>query len=149
MFLNQLPSPPGAAHKRKRIGRGESSGRGKTSGRGNKGQKARAGGFHKPSFEGGQSPLIRRVPKRGFRSPNREEYAVVNIGDLATFAPNSEVTSQGLTEKGLIKLGQKISKVKILGDGTLSHPLKVTADRFSGSAKEKIEKAGGQAVVGS
>lgn len=147
MFLNQLPAPPGAAQKRKRVGRGESSGRGKTSGRGNKGQKARSGGFHKAAFEGGQSPITRRIPKRGFTSPNREVFAVVNVGDLAVFTPNTEVTVSGLTEKGLVKLGNKIRKVKILGDGTLPHPLKVTADRFSGSAKEKIEKAGGRAIL--
>lgn len=147
MRLNELPAPPGAVHKTKRLGRGESSGRGKTSGRGNKGQKARAGGFHKVGFEGGQMPLTRRIPKRGFRSLNREEFAVAHVGDLADFAPNSEVTTQTLAEMGLVKLSQKRRKVKILGDGDLTHPLVVKVDRFSGSAKEKIEKAGGQAIV--
>lgn len=147
MRLNELPAPRGAVHKTKRLGRGESSGRGKTSGRGNKGQKARAGGFHKVGFEGGQMPLTRRIPKRGFRSLNREEFAVVNVGALADFAPNTEVTKQTLAERGLVKLSQKRGKVKILGDGDLTQPLVVTADRFSGSAKEKIEKAGGQAII--
>ena len=93
-------------------------------------------------------PLTRRIPKRGFRSPNREEFAIVNVGSLSVFEPNTEVTAKRLADKGLVKLSQKISKVKILGDGDLTFPLKVTADRFSASATQKIEQAGGQAIVG-
>lgn len=145
MLLNELSPPKGANHRRKRLGRGESSGRGKTSGRGHKGQKARAGGFHKKGFEGGQMPLQRRLPKRGFHSLNRCEYAVVNVGVLAGFQANSEVDERVLREQGFVK---KIKDgLKILGDGEISVPLVVKADKFSKSAKEKIEKAGGKAVL--
>lgn len=143
MLLNELRPPKGAVKKKKRRGRGESSGLGKTSGRGHKGQKARAGGFHKTGFEGGQMPLQRRLPKRGFVPLTHREYAVVNIGDLSVFPANTEVDEKLLREKGFVRktgLG-----IKILGDGDLSVPLVVKADRFSGTAKSKIEKAGGRA----
>lgn len=144
MLLNELRPPKGANHRKKRLGRGESSGLGKTSGRGHKGQKARAGGFHKTGFEGGQMPLQRRLPKRGFRSLNHREYSIVNVGVLACFKANSEVDGKALHDKGLIK---KVKDgFKILGDGEISVPLVVKADRFSKVAKEKIEKVGGKVV---
>lgn len=144
MILNELRPPSGAVKNRKRVGRGESSGQGKTSGRGHKGQKARAGGFHKKGFEGGQMPLQRRIPKRGFYSFTRSEYAVVNVGDLARFQANSEVTMAVLKEAGLVR--KVLDGVKVLGDGEIAHPLTVKAARFSETAKQKIEKAGGKAI---
>ncbi|MBI2340897.1 MAG: 50S ribosomal protein L15 [Deltaproteobacteria bacterium] len=143
--MNELRPPKGAVKGKKRVGRGESSGWGKTSGRGNKGQKARAGGFHKKGFEGGQMPLQRRIPKRGFFSFTRREFAVVNVGDLARFQANSEVTQAVLEEAGLVR--KILDGIKILGGGEIGHPLTVKADRFSQTARQKIEKAGGQAVV--
>jgi large subunit ribosomal protein L15 len=134
-------------HRKKRVGCGEGGGRGKTSGRGGKGQTARSGGSIRPGFEGGQMPLYRKLPHRGFNNFNhRIEVAVVNVGDLnALPAGIKEVTSAVLAEQGLLRSGETL--VKILGDGEIARPLKVTASKFSGSAKEKIEKAGGQAVV--
>ncbi|MBI4411449.1 MAG: 50S ribosomal protein L15 [Deltaproteobacteria bacterium] len=145
MLLNELRPPKGAVKNRKRLGRGESSGQGKTSGRGHKGQKARAGGFHKKGFEGGQMPLQRRIPKRGFYSFNGREYAVVNVGDLARFQANSEVTAAVLKEAGLVR--KILDGVKVLGDGAIDRPLTVKAARFSETAKQKIEKAGGKAIL--
>lgn len=145
MLLNELRAPAGATKNKKRRGRGESSGLGKTSGRGNKGQKARAGGFHKVGFEGGQMPLARRIPKRGFFSLFRTEYAVVNVGDLSSFKANDMVDAVGLKKIGLI--GSLRDGVKILGNGEITIPLTVKAAKFSQSARAKIEKAGGQALV--
>lgn len=142
MRLNQIPAPEGATHKRKRLGRGESSGHGKTSGRGHKGQKARAGGFHKRGFEGGQMPLQRRLPKRGFTPIDRKEYEIVNVGLLSKF--KDQVDPVTLAEEGLVR---KNRLVKILGEGDLKSALTVKAHRFSESAKQKIEKAGGTVVV--
>ena len=146
MLLNELRAPKGATKNKKRRGRGESSGLGKTSGRGAKGQKARAGGFHKVGFEGGQMPLQRRIPKRGFFSLFRTEYEIVNVGDLAaSFKANDVVDAPGLKKAGLI--GTLRIGLKILGNGEITIPLTVKAAKFSESARQKIEKAGGQAVV--
>ncbi|MBN2296849.1 MAG: 50S ribosomal protein L15 [Pirellulales bacterium] len=132
--------------KRRRVGRGTGSGRGKTCGRGHKGQGSRAGYSVHPTFEGGQMPLVRRVPKRGFNNRWALSVATVNIGDLEmAFDDGAEVTPQTLKEKSLAK--QRYDVLKILGDGPLSKKLKVTAHRFSKSAKEKIEQAGGEVVV--
>ncbi|OGQ06747.1 MAG: 50S ribosomal protein L15 [Deltaproteobacteria bacterium RIFCSPLOWO2_12_FULL_40_28] len=145
MLLNELRPPKGAVKNRKRLGRGESSGHGKTSGRGNKGQKARSGGFHKRGFEGGQMPLQRRLPKRGFVSLSKKIFAIVNIAALAKFPANTQIDFDFLKKNGLVKkLG---SGLKILGDGEIKHALVIKAACFSGVAKAKIEKAGGQAVT--
>ena len=148
MKLHELKNVKGAVHRKKRVGCGEGSGHGKTSGRGGKGQTARSGGSIRPGFEGGQMPLYRKLPHRGFNNYNhRVEMAVLNVGDLASLdAKVKEVDATALAAAGLIRGGE--SRVKILGDGELSRALKVTAAKFSESAKAKIEKAGGQAVVG-
>jgi large subunit ribosomal protein L15 len=148
MKLHELKNVKGAVHRKKRVGCGEGSGHGKTSGRGGKGQTARSGGSIRPGFEGGQMPLYRKLPHRGFNQFNfRTEIAVLNVGDLATLdAKVKEVDATALAAAGLIRAGEK--SVKILGDGELSRALKVTAAKFSESAKAKIEKAGGQAIVG-
>lgn len=139
MKLNELKPATGSKHARKRVGRGPGSGIGKTSGRGEKGQKSRAGYKSRPGFEGGQMPLVRRVPKRGFTNIWRTEYEVVNLGQLADL--EGEVTPEVLAERGLVRPGRK---VKVLGDGEVGRPLAVTADRFSKSAKAKLEAAGGR-----
>ncbi|MBL7685302.1 MAG: 50S ribosomal protein L15 [Deltaproteobacteria bacterium] len=145
-FLSNLVAPPrGANKKKKRLGRGDASGHGGTSTKGHKGQHARSGGYHKLGFEGGQMPLIRRIPKRGFTNIFKIEYAVVNVKDLARFAAGDVVDAKALSEKGLI--GSPRKPVKILGDGALSLNLTVKAHQFTKSAKEKIEKAGGKAEV--
>ena len=148
MRLHTLKNVKGAVHRRKRVGCGEGGGHGKTSGAGGKGQTARSGGSIRPGFEGGQMPLYRKLPHRGFNNYNhRVETPVVNVGDLASLdAKITEVNAQVLADNGLIRADEKT--VKILGDGELSRALKVTAAKFSGSAKAKIEKAGGQAIVG-
>ena len=147
MKLHELKNVKGAVHRKKRVGCGEGGGHGKTSGRGGKGQTARSGGSIRPGFEGGQMPLYRKLPHRGFNQYNfRTEIAVLNVGDLASLdAKVTEVNAESLAAAGLIRGGEK--SVKILGDGELSRALKVTATRFSESAKAKIEKAGGQAIV--
>jgi len=142
--LEILKTPPGAAHKKKRVGRGPSSGHGKTSTRGHKGQKSRGRGKVSPWFEGGQMPLTRRLPKRGFTHIKKKEYEIVNIGDLNIFEPNTQVDPEVLREKRLIK---KAELVKILGKGELSRPLHVKAHSFSKGARKAIEKAGGKAEV--
>lgn len=139
MKLHELSPRKGSKHARKRVGRGPGSGIGKTSGRGEKGQKSRTGYSRRPGFEGGQMPLIRRVPKRGFTNIWKEEYAVVNLSQLAEL--EGEVTPQVLVERGLVRRGRK---VKVLGDGEVGKALTVTADKFSKSAREKIEAAGGR-----
>ena len=148
MKLHELKNVPGAVHRKKRVGCGEGGGHGKTSGRGGKGQTARSGGSIRPGFEGGQMPLYRKLPHRGFNNYNhRVEIPVVNVGALASLDDKiTEVNAQVLADNGLIRAGEP--SVKILGDGELSRALKVTAAKFSESAKAKIEKAGGQAVVG-
>jgi len=143
--LDQLHPAPGARKKEKRIGRGIGSGHGKTSTKGHKGQAARSGGTKAPGFEGGQSPLIRRVPKRGFVNIFRVEPVVLNLERLARFDAAEAVTPERLCAAGLIKSASL--SVKILGQGTLSAPLTIQAHAFSQSAKEKIEAAGGRAVV--
>lgn len=147
MKLHELKNVPGAVHRKKRIGCGEGGGHGKTSTKGGKGQTARSGGSIRPGFEGGQMPLYRKLPHRGFNNYNfRTELAVVNVSDLASLdVAITEVTAEVLAANGLIRPGEKA--VKILGDGELGRALKVTAAKFSESAKAKIEKAGGQAVV--
>ncbi len=144
MKQNELSPAPGSKHKRKRVGRGHGSGHGTYSGRGIKGQKARAGGGVRPGFEGGQLPLIQRLPqKRGFVNISRVEYDIVNVGRLNIFEPGSEVTPDRLVEAGLVKSLKK--PIKILGDGEIDRALTVKANRFSSSAKTKIEAVGGKA----
>ncbi len=130
---------------RKRVGRGPGSGLGKTSGRGQKCQNALSGGGVRPGFEGGQTPLARRLPKRGFTNINRKEYAVVNVEDLNRFEDGTVVTPALLKEVGLVR--KELNGVKILGNGELTKKLNVTAAKFSKSAVEAIEKAGGKAEV--
>ena len=131
---------------RKRIGRGPGSGHGKTSARGHKGQFSRAGASHSVVFEGGRMPLVRRVPKRGFNNRFALKVGTVNVSDLeANFDAGAEITIEALKEKSLAKYNYDV--LKILGDGELTKKLKVTAHRFSATAKEKIEKAGGEVVV--
>ena len=148
MKLHELKNVKGAVHRKKRVGCGEGSGHGKTSGRGGKGQTARSGGSIRPGFEGGQMPLYRKLPHRGFNNYEfRTSYAVVNVGDLARLdASVTEVDIAALVKGGLIRSDGAL--LKVLGDGELSRALKVTAAKFTGSAKAKIEKAGGQAIVG-
>jgi large subunit ribosomal protein L15 len=144
MRLHDLKATPGARRRRTRRGRGIGSGLGKTSGRGMKGQKARAGGGVRPGFEGGQMPLIRRLPMRGFKNPFRVEYEVVNVGELNVFDPNTDVTVELLRARRLVR---RPLPVKILGEGELDRPLTVHAQKFSGSARTKIEAAQGRVEV--
>ena len=148
MKLHELQNVPGAIHRKKRVGCGEGGGHGKTSGRGGKGQSARSGSSIRPGFEGGQMPLYRKLPHRGFNNFNhRVEISVLNVGDLASLdSAIIEVNATVLAAAGLIRGGE--TTVKILGDGEISRALNVTAAKFSESAKAKIEKAGGQAIVG-
>jgi large subunit ribosomal protein L15 len=142
MRLDSLRPRPGSRHRVKRLGCGESSGHGKTSGKGHKGQKARSGGSIRLGFEGGQMPLIRRLPKRGFNNAAfHKHYAIVNLDDLNAFKAGTAVNEQLLRESKLIR-GNFVG-IKILGDGELKHGLKVEADKVSAAAREKIEKAGG------
>jgi large subunit ribosomal protein L15 len=140
--LHNLRPRPGSRHRVKRLGCGESSGHGKTSGKGHKGQKARSGGSIRLGFEGGQMPLIRRLPKRGFNNAAfHKYYAIVNVSDLNAFEAGAVVNEQLLRESNLIR--GHFAGIKILGDGELKHGLKVEADKVSATAREKIEKAGG------
>jgi large subunit ribosomal protein L15 len=142
MRLHNLRPRPGARHRVKRLGSGESSGHGKTSGKGHKGQKARSGGSIRLGFEGGQMPLIRRLPKRGFNNAAfRATYAIVNLSDLNEFKAGTVVNEELLRESKLVR--GDVAGIKILGDGELKHALKIEADKVSESAKAKIEKAGG------
>jgi len=141
--LSQLKAPEGSIHKKKRVGRGESSGLGKTSGVGHKGQKARQGtGKPRRGFEGGQMTLARRLPKRGFFSRNRIEYAIVNLSQLSVFDANTEITLDLLRQHGLVKKGFDL--LKVLGDGELNKPFSITAHKFSKTAEAQIIAAGGQ-----
>jgi len=143
MRLNNLRPRPGAKHRTKRLGIGESSGHGKTSGRGGKGQTARSGGTIRLGFEGGQMPLLRRIPKRGFNNKEfRTAFATVNVETLNAFEDGATVTPESLVETGILK--KRRDGVKILGDGELKRRLTVKAQKFSASAREKITKAGGQ-----
>jgi large subunit ribosomal protein L15 len=139
MKLHELSPAKGSKHKKKRVGRGPGSGIGKTSGRGEKGQKSRTGYSSRPGFEGGQMPLIRRVPKRGFTNIWKTEYSVVNLSQLAEL--EGEVNPEVLLAHGLVRSGKK---VKVLGDGEIGKALTVVANKFSKSAREKIEAAGGR-----
>ncbi|MDQ0430840.1 MULTISPECIES: 50S ribosomal protein L15 [Caryophanaceae] len=145
MKLHELKPAEGSRSSRKRIGRGIGSGTGKTAGKGHKGQNARSGGGVRPGFEGGQNPLFRRLPKRGFTNINRKDYAVVNIEVLNRFDEGTEVTPALLIETGIVS--NERSGIKILGNGSLEKKLTVKAHKFSGSAKEAIEAAGGQTEV--
>ena len=145
MRLHNLRPRPGARHRVKRLGCGESSGHGKTSGKGHKGQKARSGGSIRLGFEGGQMPLIRRLPKRGFNNAAfHKNYAIVNLGDLNEFKAGTVINEELLRESKLVR--GDVAGIKILGDGELKHALKIEADKVSESAKAKIEKAGGTIV---
>ena len=145
MKLHELKANEGARHSRKRVGRGTGSGHGKTSCRGHKGQNARSGGGVRPGFEGGQTPLFKRLPKRGFTNVNRKEYAVVNVEDLNVFEKDSVVTIENLQEKGLVK--KVYNGVKVLGDGKLEVALTVKANKFSKAAEAAITSAGGTIEV--
>jgi len=145
MKIHELSPADGSVRDVKRIGRGHGSGNGKTAGKGHKGQKARSGGGVRPGFEGGQMPLARRIPKRGFNNIFAEKMTVVNIADLARFKEGTVVDSDLLKAAGIIKKAEK--GVKVLGKGELNVNLTVKAAAFSASAKEKIEKAGGKAEV--
>ena len=143
MRIDTLQPAEGAVKESKRLGRGIGSGLGKTSGKGHKGQWARSGGGVRPGFEGGQMPLIRRIPKRGFNNHFKKVYAIVNLDVLNTLEANTVVDYDFLYANGLIKLVKNARGLKVLGNGELTVALTVKADKFSASAKEAIEKAGG------
>ena len=144
--LHNMRTRPGSKHRVKRLGCGESSGHGKTSGKGHKGQKARSGGSIRLGFEGGQMPLIRRLPKRGFNNAAfHKNYAIVNLSDLASFKEGTVINEQLLREKKMLRGNG--DGLKILGDGELKHALTIEADKISASAREKIEKAGGSVTL--
>lgn len=145
MKLNEMTYTEGARRERKRIGRGHGSGNGKTAGKGNKGQNARSGGGVRLGFEGGQTPLARRLPKRGFTNFNRKVYAIVNVESLNVFEDGTVVTPELLKETGLVK--KELDGVKVLGNGELTKKLTVQANKFSASATTVIEQAGGKAEV--
>ena len=146
MKLNTMHPASGATHSRKRLGRGVGSGLGKTSGKGHKGQNARSGGGVRPGFEGGQLPLFRRLPKRGFSNARfKTEYATINLSDLNRFEDGAVVTPELLKEMGLVK--NQLDGIKVLGNGTLEKKLTVKAHKFSSSAQEKIESLGGKIEV--
>lgn len=146
MKLHDLHPTEGSRHRRKRVGRGDGSGLGRTCGRGEKGQKSRSGAKLRPFFEGGQVPLFRRLPKRGFKNPDHFTFSVVNTGTLdKNFSANEIVDVNSLMEKGLV--GNTGLDLKILGTGEISKPLTIKANKFSESAKSKIEAAGGKCEV--
>ena len=145
MKLHELKPAEGSRQVRNRVGRGTSSGNGKTAGRGQKGKKARSGGGVRLGFEGGQTPLFRRLPKRGFTNINRKEYAVVNLDVLNRFEDGAEVTPVALVEAGIVKDAK--AGIKVLGNGTLSKKLTVKAAKFSKAAEEAIVAAGGSIEV--
>ena len=145
MKLHELAPAAGATKAPKRIGRGTGSGTGKTSARGQKGQKSRSGGGVRPGFEGGQMPLARRLPKRGFTNIFAKEYATVNVSALEVFEDGTEITAEFLKERGVIK--KVLDGLKVLGDGELTKKLNVKAVKFTKSAEEKIKNAGGTAEV--
>ena len=145
MKLHNLKPAPGAKKRRKRIGRGPGSGHGKTATKGHKGLLARSGGGKRPGFEGGQMPLIRRLPKFGFANPFRTEYAVVNVRSFETWSGGGTVTPQAMVDAGLVK--RKTLPIKILGTGALKKSLVIQAHKFSKSAEEKIRAAGGRVEV--
>jgi large subunit ribosomal protein L15 len=145
LHIGTLRAPHGAHKRRKRIGQGMGSGHGKTATRGSKGQRSRTGARMRPGFEGGQMPMHRRLPKRGFKNIFKKQYAVVNLGDLEGLDPKDKVTPELLVGRGLV--GKVRDGVRVLGDGDLKAPLQIAAHHFSRSALEKIEKAGGKAEV--
>lgn len=146
MKLNELKKNEGATFRKKIVGRGSGSGLGKTSGRGQKGQNARSGGGVSPVFEGGQLPLYRRLPKRGFSNHKfKVVYATINVGDLNVFEDGTVVTPALLKEKGIVK--KQLNGIKVLGDGNLEKKLTIQANRFSSSALKKIEESGSKAEV--
>ena len=146
MKLHELEKNIGATHAKNRVGHGPGSGLGKTSGRGQKGQKARSGGSINPVFEGGQLPLYRRLPKRGFSNyPFKKEYAVINLSDLNVFEDGTVVTPALLKEKGIVK--KQLSGIKVLGEGQLDKKITVQAHKFSKSALDKINESGSKAEV--
>lgn len=146
MDLSNLSPAEGSKHSNNfRRGRGHGSGNGKTAGRGHKGQKARSGGLPRPGFEGGQMPLYRRIPKRGFKNRNEKHIVAINVSDLERFDDGAEVTIEALIENGLIK--HPYDGVKILGNGELDKKLNVKVNAYSAGAKHKIEAAGGSAEV--
>ena len=146
MKLHCMYAPEGAKQTRKRVGRGTGSGLGKTSGKGHKGQNARSGGGVRPGFEGGQLPLFRRLPKRGFKNALfKTTYAVINLSDLDKFDDGAVVTPELLKEMGLVK--KQLDGVKVLGNGTLTKKITVKANKFSDAALREIEKIGGKAEV--
>ncbi len=146
MKLHTMSPTMGATHSKKRVGRGVGSGKGKTSGAGEKGQNARSGGGVRPWFEGGQTPLYRRLGKRGFSNAMfKREYAIINLSDLEKFEDNAVVTPELLKEMNILK--KQLAGVKVLGQGTLTKKLTVKAHKFSKTAQEKIEKLGGKAEV--
>ncbi|MFH5186621.1 50S ribosomal protein L15 [Paenibacillus sp. TAB 01] len=145
MKLHELTPAPGSRSTRKRVGRGIGSGMGKTSTRGHKGQNSRSGGGVRPGFEGGQNPLYRRLPKRGFTNQFRKEFAIVNLTELNKFAAGTEVTPELLLESGIVKNAR--DGIKILGNGEITVQLNVKANKFSQSAVDKIQAAGGKTEV--
>ena len=145
MDLHSLKPAEGSKHRRIRVGRGRASGKGKTAGRGHKGQMSRAGATHKPLFEGGQMPFVRKLPKRGFNNFNRKEIVPVNLDALNVFEDGTEVTIELLKEKGLVN--GRFDGVKILGNGSIEKKLTVKVNAFSASAKEALEAAGGSCEV--
>ena len=145
MKLHELAPAPGANTESYRKGRGHGSGNGKTAGKGHKGQNARSGGGVRPGFEGGQMPLQRRIPKRGFKNIFAKEYAIVNVGDLEIFENGTVVNGEALVAAGLLK--KTLDGVKVLGNGELTKQLTVEVAAFSESAKQKIEEVGGKAEV--
>ena len=145
MKLHELAPAPGANTESYRRGRGHGSGNGKTAGKGHKGQKARSGGSIRPGFEGGQMPLQRQIPKRGFKNIFAKEYAIVNVGDLEIFENGTVVNGEALVAAGLLK--KTLDGVKVLGNGELTNQLTVEVAAFSESAKQKIEEVGGKAEV--
>lgn len=142
MKLHDLSPARGSKKKRKRVGRGPGSGHGKTSCRGHKGQRSRSGGGPRPGFEGGQMPLHRRLPKRGFTNIFKKHYNIISIKDLNRFAPNSSLDAEALREARLIR--RQRYGIKLLGDGDISHPVVIKVHKVSKQAKEKIEAAGGR-----
>lgn len=146
MRLHNLSNKPGAVHRKKRLGNGESSGLGKTCGKGHKGAKARTGGGTPIGFEGGQMPLYRKLPHRGFSNYQfATNYEVVNVGDLTKLLDTTEATPESMAKAGILRPGSSL--VKILGSGEVDKAYKVSAHKFSASAKEKIEAAGGETIV--
>jgi len=144
MKLNELISPKGSRKKRKRIGRGKGTGSGETAGKGTKGQNSRSGGGVHLGFEGGQMPLQRRIPKRGFTNIFKKQYEIINIKDLKYFKPGEFISEETLRKSGLVK---KAHAVKLLGEGEISYPAKINVNKVSQTAKKKIESAGGEIEI--